>query len=285
MAFKPMSKSKSKKYLQSKKQVIKRALRKRSDYKIARVVNKILDRKAETKCIQASATYFPRTLGSTATALNDNNVCLTPINAFFSNTSGTIITEGTGQDERIGNEITIKAMYLNYSLVPMPYNATTNPTPKPMVCTIYVFRPKVGQQQGPDTGLYLSGNANSNWFENQFNIDSGFVGNLSDLTRKIDTENYEIIAVKQHKLGYSATTGTGTLPERYGFANNDFKFMHQGRIKITSPKQISYDRQGYPKVQPVYALIQCVSADNNINSYATTAVSWQWNISTYYHDM
>lgn len=274
-----------KKVVPSKKRVIKKALARRSNLKIANVVKRVLDKRVEVKCIQTSATYFPRTLGSTATSLSDNNVCLTPINAFFAATAGTIITEGTGQDERIGNEITMKAAYLNYSLTPMPYNATTNPTPKPMVCTIYIIRPKVGQTQGPDLGLYLSGNANSNFFENQFNFDSGFVGNLNDLTRKIDTENYDIIAVRQHKLGYSATSGTGSLPAYYGYSNNDFKFMHQGRIKITSPKKISYDRQGYPKVQPIYALIQCVSADNLINTFPTTAVQWQWNISTYYTDM
>lgn len=250
------------------------------------MVNRVLSRKVEVKQIQASATYFPRTLGSTATSLLDNNVCLTPVSAFFTNTSGCIILEGTGQDERIGTEINVKAMYLDYSFTPMPYNAVTNPTPKPMIVTVYIIKPKIGQTQGPDLGLYLSGNANSNWFENQFNIDSGFTGNLSDLTRKIDRENYEIIAVRQHKLGYSTTSGqTGSISQNYGFASNDFKFMCKGRIKVTSPKRVSYDRQGYPKIQPVYALVQCVSADNLINTFPTTAVQWQWNTSIYYTDM
>jgi len=274
-----------KKVMPSKKRVIRKALAKHSEKKISKVVSKVLAKRVEVKNIQASATYYPRTLQSVATSILDNNVCLTPVSPFFSATSGNIIAEGTGQDERIGNEINIKAMYLNYSLTPMPYNATTNSTPKPMVVTIYVIRPKVGQQQGPDLGLYLSGNTNSNWFENQFNLDSGFAGNLSDLTRKIDVENYDILAVRRHKLGYAATSGTGSDTTRYGFANNDFKFMHQGRIKITSPKRISYDRQGYPKVQPIYALLQCVSADNQINPFPTTAVQWQWNTSIYYTDM
>lgn len=275
-----------KKVVPSKKRVIRKALEKRSNMKISKVVKNVLAKQVETKCIQLASTYFPRCINSTTVNINDNNICLTPISNFFTNTSGVIIGQGVGQSDRIGAEITMKAAYLSYQITPMPYNLSLNAIPKPTVVRLYFYTPKVGQNQGPDIGRYISGSANCDWFENTGNVDSGLVGNLTDLNRKIDTDNYRVLGIRTHKIGYSTTNGnTGALTTSYGFSNNDFKFMANGRFKITSPKKIAFDRQTYPKIQPVYCMVQVLNADNTINAAANTPIQMSWNLTCYFTDL
>lgn len=251
---------------------------------IARVVKNVLSRKVETKCIQLDGTLLPISLQSSSASIASNNFTLTPISSSFTNTSGCLIGEGVGQDQRVGDQINIKGIYFDYALYPLPYNVATNSEVRPMVVNLYFIRPKTGEVTGPGLDRYVSG-ANAIFFENQTNSGSGFVGNLSDLTRRIDTDNYQLVAFRQHKVFYSSVSGTGVPSNVYGFANNDFKFMAQGRVKIQTPKVIKFDRNNQPKIQPIYMICQWVYADNTVAPSTRQALQLSLNNTIYYSDM
>lgn len=275
---------KRRKRIPSKYAAVKKALVKRSNMKIANVVKKVLAKKVETKCIQLDGTLNPVSLQSGTASIGSNNLTITPIASTFTNTNGCLIGEGVGQDQRIGDEITIKGMYFDYALFPLPYNATTNSEVKPMVVNLYFVRPKNGEIRGPFLNNYIS-SANAIFFENQTNAGSGFVGNLSDLTRKIDRDNYQLLAFRSHKIFYSNVSGTGVPANYYGYANNDFKFMAKGRVKISTPKTCKYDRLSEPKIQPVYMICQWVYADNTVAPTTRMPLQISLNNTIYYTDM
>lgn len=251
--------------------------------RINAVVKRVLGKQRETKCIQLDGTLNPVSLQAATGTIASNNFCITPISSSFTNTNGCLIGEGVGQDQRIGDEISIKAMYFNYALFPLPYNAVTNSEVRPMVVTLYFLRPKNGEIRGPYLANYVS-SSSAILFENQTNAGSGFVGNLTDIVRKIDKDNYEILAVRQHKLFYSGVSGTGVPSNVYGFNNNDFSFMAQGRVKFTSPKNIKYDRVGDPKNQPIYCILQWQYADNTVAPSTRLPLQWTINNTIYYTD-
>lgn len=274
---------KGQKKIPTMKKAMKQAVNTVRNARINAVVKRVLGQQRETKCIQLDGTLNPVSLQASTASIASNNICITPISSSFTNTNGCLIGEGVGQDQRIGDEICVKAYYFNYALFPLPYNATTNSEVRPIVATIYIVRPKNGEIRGPALQNYVSGTS-SIFFENQTNSGCGFVGNLTDLVRKIDKDNYEVLAVKQHKLFYAGTSGTGTVGASYGFANNDFSFMAQGRVKITAPKNIKYDRVGDPKNQAIYAILQWQYADNTIAPSTRQALQWTINTSIYYTD-
>lgn len=268
----------------SKKKVVGKALAKRTNMRITKVVKRVLSRQAETKCIQLDGTLNPVSLQSGTASIASNNFTLTPVASTFSNTSGCLIGEGVNQDQRVGSSINIKGIYFDYSLFPLPYNVATNSEVKPMVVNLWFVRPKNGEIRGPALQNYVSGSS-AIFFENQTNAGSGMVGNLSDLTRRIDKDNYQVLAFRQHKIFYSQVSGTGAPSNVYGYANNDFKFMAQGRVVLRTPKLVKYDRIDEPKIQPVYMILQWVYADNSVAPTTRQPLQISLNNTIYYTDM
>lgn len=270
--------------MQSRKSYL--AKKKASVSTVKKIVKQTLARNIETKVVQTAGTLQPRVLNSGSVVFNDNNLTLTPWTTGFVNTQGYQIGNGVGQDQRIGDEVRLKGVYLNYQITPNAQNATTNASPKPMVIRIYFIRPKINETGGPTLQNYVSGSANAIFFENQANADSGFTGNLIDLNRKIDRDNYTVIGIRTHKLGYSSFAGASVPAERSGFNNNDFQFMCMGRFKLKSPKMFKFDRNDAPKMQPIYAIIQVMPADNTGSLFTdvTRPVTFSYNIACYFTD-
>lgn len=269
----------------SKRKVVVKALQKRSDMKIAKVVKKVLGRTAETKVIQIAGSMAVKSVqaGTTQTQFDAQCVMITPQGGTISaiNQPYAINGQGIGQDQHTGDEIKIKGQYINYLAYPQPYNATFNPVPAPGILFLFVVKPKIGNANGI---LVTSVQASvlANLFENQFNTDSGLAGNLLDMVRKIDRDNWQVVAIRQHKLGYAGNLNTSnqlsTLP------NNDFPAYIKGRFKVRG-RNLKFDRLDRAQEQPYYMFAHWVRADNVAIPASHIPLSVEYNIATYYTDM
>ena len=242
-------------------------------------------RKVETKVVQSSAILFPKQINASTSSMTDNVISLLPASPSMSNCTYYFIGNGSGQDQRIGDEIYNKGTYFRYQLIPNAYNASTNPNPCPLYVVLYIIRPKNTELGGPTVTNYVSGSSSAIFFENISNATSGLTGSMYDLTRRIDTDNYEIIAVKRHKLGYASTSGTGASTAYYGYNNNDFNLLCEGKIKIDTPKKIVFDRLGNMRYQPIWCMIQYIRVDNITANITHQPFQFTFNIAQYYTDL
>lgn len=250
------------------------------------VVNKVLSTKVETKILQQAGSLTGRALSSSTSASEwyASNVCLTPQGATlaaFTTSPYLILGNGVGQDQRIGDECKIKATYFNYQVIAKPYDATFNTVPAPQIVTLFFIKPKTRNQLGLTLDNIVSG-ANAIFFENQTNADSGLTGNLLDLLRKIDKDNYQVIATRQHKVGWAGNLNTSnqlsTLP------NNDMPMYAKGKVKIPG-YMWKVDRNDLYEKQNIYCFAYSLRADGTSVASSQIPIQINYNISVYYTDM
>lgn len=270
----------------AKRNYVRKAKAKIFRKSVKKVVNKVLSSKVETKCLQQAGSLTGRALSPSTTAGEwyASNICLTPQGATigaFTTSPYLILGPGVGQDQRSGDECRIKATYFNYQVLAKPYDATFNSVPAAQIVTLYFIRPKTRNQYGLTMDNITSG-ANAIFFENQTNGDSGLTGNLLDLLRKIDKDNYELIAVRQHKIGYQGNLNTSnqlsTLP------NNDALMFAKGRVKIKGYTW-KVDRNETFMKQNIYCFAYSLRADGTSTASSQIPVQINYNVSVYYTDM
>lgn len=253
---------------------------------VKKVVNKVLSTKVETKVLQQAGSLTGRALSSSTTAAEwyASNVCLTPQGATiaaFTTSPYLILGNGVGQAQRIGDECKIKATYFNYQIFARPYDATFNTVPAPQIVTLFFIKPKTRNQLGLTVSNIVAG-TDAIFFENQTNTDSGLTGNLLDLLRKIDKDNYQVIAIRQHKVGWAGNLNTSnqlsTLP------NNDMPIHVKGRVKIQGYNW-KVDRNELFEKQNIYCFAYSLRADGTATASSQIPTSINYNVSVYYTDM
>jgi len=136
------------------------------------------------------------------------------------------IPQGVTQGTRIGNICKVKKVSLNYVLIPLPYNLSTNPNAIPSHVIMYLGRVKQYKGILPEAAdvslLYQLGATTI-----------APSGTLSDLMFNINTDNWDIKKRWTHKLGSANNQGTGGLASSQYYANNDFSQNIVRRMDIT----------------------------------------------------
>lgn len=241
---------------------------------------------AETKCLQTANTLTVRCLQALTSdpQFNAAAFCVTPQGAVlgaFTQGYG-VLANGIGQDQRIGDRVTIKATYLDFIITANGYNASTNPAPQAQVVTVWVVRPKSGARLGLPSTDILAGSANCKLFEFQSNAESGLEGRLTDMIRKVDTDNYKVLARRTYKIGYQGSLSTTNVVQ--SFQQNDFQQFAKDRIKLR-PEDWRVNRQEVYEGLPVYMFVTSVNADGTLANAAYIPVSFNFNCSVYYTDL
>lgn len=136
------------------------------------------------------------------------------------------LSQGVLSNNRIGNEVKIRKVMLKYVLRPNPYDVTTNTVPIPQVVDMYLGYVK----QSP--GFLPSATDLTYLFQNG-SSSTAPAGNLNDLIYDINKDFWNVKKRWQHKIGYSAMTGTGGNAGNQYFQNNDFKFNVVKKLNIT----------------------------------------------------
>lgn len=241
---------------------VRRIVRKRAPRAVKRpavsqVVKKYVQRaiatKAENKIanIQSSVTLCSYS--------NDNTLraqALTP------NSSSYQISQGITQNTRVGNSITVKRIMFNYTITPRPYEALTNPTPKPGVVQMILCRVKNATADTPNSTdvalLFQNGNSSAAPF-----------GTIEDLNRYYNKDYFMILKSWSHKLGCASYTGTGGVAGGQYFANNDFNFFIQRKMDISShiPKIMKFNDNTNNQQGPgIFLLTQYLNADGSTST-------------------
>lgn len=243
---------------------------------IKRVVRSVISRPAETKSVE----YWQ--LDKPLYAVGNVNF---PDNVFALgfNTVGPNLTQGTGPGSRIGNQVTIKKAMLKGVLVPMPYNVTTNPTPKPVQVRMVLIYDREDPNDAflPGNQLMQAGNGAA-----------ALEGRITDMLHPYNTDRYRILMQRTFKLGFAEYAGTTGSTSNQGifqaYANNDFKLNHQVKLDFTKylPKKVKWnDNTSTPTTRGVYALFHLANADGSTLDQSIIAAEWSFGITIEYQDM
>lgn len=254
--------------------------------RLVKAVKQVMARQVETKVLQYSGNLTVRSISGTITQAQFDTGCLmiTPQGAVISGITQPypVISNGTGQDQRIGDEIKIKGQYIDYLIQAEDYNVSTNPTPRAQIVTLWVIRPKMRNALGQNVYELQSGSSSAIFFENQYNGDSGFSGTMVDMLRKVDTDNFTVIAKRIYKVGWQGTLNTSNQVSTH--QQNDFKQFYKGRVKIPAYKW-KCDRTDLYQGRQTYMFLTTHAADNTSQAPTILPVNFDFNLTTYYTDM
>jgi len=183
--------------------------------------------------------------------------------------------QGTGQGARIGNAIKLKSLSLRGTLFPLPYNATTNPTPTPSKVIFWFFYDRANPTAIPDITT-----AN---FLQQGNSSVPLQNSISDAWCPVNNDRYRLLTKRVYKLGFANAGGTGTQASYQSFANNDFKYNIDFKINLLKHvvKSIKYnDNTSAPTNRGLYWMFTIVAANggNYAASYVPAAMEYSLNM-------
>jgi len=190
------------------------------------------------------------------------------------------VAQGTGAADRRGNRVTIKKVMFRYLINPLPYNATTNPTPQPQEVQLLFANLKGNQRTVPTSGsmsiMYQTGNTSS-----------PPTGSCTDLIKPFNYDAWNIKRRIIHKVGCATYGGTGISVINQSFANNDFSYNIRRTIDITKlfPKVWYFDDTNNTATSnALYFMVQAVNADNTIASSTTLSQAIEFWLDVTYED-
>lgn len=178
------------------------------------------------------------------------------------------ISQSVGQNGRIGNEITMRKVTLNYVLRPQIYNATSNPYVAPFHVDLFLGYIKRSPALIPSTGdiglLFQNGNSAI-----------APAGNLNDLISDVNKDYWVIKKRWRHKIGCSNNQGTGSTAPASAqfqyFANNDFQLNVVKKMDITKllpTKKIRFNDSDATSQKNLFFFYQAVYADGSTSTSA-----------------
>jgi len=237
---------------------------------LRKAITKVIRKEEETKCQQYNGVI---TLGAAGGNFQTQGfVPLTPYGTYCS------ISQGTGQGERVGNQLRIVKATLTYVLCPQGYSLTTNPIPAPQEVLIRLMNPK-------NTNVLVTSAGN------YFQAGSGSVsatGNLNDIHRAVNTDLYTQYKFTKHKIGFAAFIPNPGLNANQGYyANNDFALNVVRTINYTKycPKIIKFnDNTSTPITRCLQTWIECVNSDGSAMAITTSPILMNYTISIWYKD-
>jgi len=190
------------------------------------------------------------------------------------------IPQGITQGARLGNEVRVKKLMLNYVLRPTPYSALTNPFPEPV--EVDLFLGYVNQVPGflpvPGDFTYLFQNGSSS---------AAPAGTLRDLISTVNKDYWTIKKRWRHKLGYASNNGTGSIANLQFSNNNDFNLNVVRKMDITklvSKKLKFLDAANTLQGKNLFFFYQAVSANGGQSSSTTLSCNIEFWIDLQFED-
>lgn len=190
-------------------------------------------------------------------------------------------TQGTADDNRIGNVIRLVQGQIKFAINLLPYDVTTNPNIQPTWVKIWVVKDlkNVGQLSQMDATS----------FANFFRVNGttvSFQGNPLDLSLPVNESYFRILYSKVFKLGVSGVYNVSPISGNVNsFQDNSpaAKFITINYGKWCK-KQIKFQEgNSYPQNDNMYIVIQTVSADGT-SSAGKTQVEWHYTNTCRFED-
>lgn len=198
------------------------------------MVKSLIRRSQETKTITQLNLGMTLVPSSSATFVN-NVIPLGPYPATLP------LNQGVGQGARIGNVCKTVRLSFKGTLVPLPYNVTTNANPAPSQVKMVIFYEKSTPTVIP--------NPQPDFFQNG-STTLPLQNDLTDMWLPFNKDKYHICTTRTFKVGNSQSTGTGNSAVDQFYANNDFKYNRGFNIPLSKyyPKTVRFqDNSAYPE--------------------------------------
>lgn len=232
-----------------------------SQKQIKNTVDRILARRIESKIEDYDQLGVP-VYNATNNMINMyTNSCF----GVSPNTAGIVVQQGTSQSTRIGNKIKTRKCTMRGCLYPLPYNATTNPTPSPQDVYLYIFRLR---QDGDLVAAQAS--INGDFFQVGA-TDAGFAGSQLDWLRRVNVDQIICYERRLFKVGFGSYTGTGTSAVYQSDVNNDMQIANYFEIDLTPyvAKNVQFnDNTAMPTTFKTYAVFEAVTSGDRAASAA-----------------
>lgn len=225
----------------------------------------------KTAAVEAEASFGSYDSGATPSM---NAFPMMPYSGYLTIPQG--ITQGT----RTGNEIKIKRVMLNYTLHPLPYEATTNTRPQPVVVLMYLGNLRA--QKG-----VIPGSGDLSQFFQLGATARPPNGSLDDCLLDINRDYWDVKKTWRHKIGNSTNNGTGNLAAAQSFSNNDFQLNAVRRLNITKlcPKTIKFnDSSNSQQGNNLFFMFECVPAAGGAFTSTQRVVHINYYIQIDYED-
>jgi len=238
---------------------------------VKQYVNRAIGLRAENKIINFGSNM------TVCSYLNDNTLRSTSLTP---NGNAFTINQGTGQNARIGNSITVKKIMFCYTLYPLGYDISTNSTPKPGLVQMILARVKEAPFDIPNSthvaNLFQAGNSSA-----------PPTGSITDANKMYNKDYWTILKSWTHKVGYAASDGTGGQVGRQYHSNNDFKMLHQRKMDITKHmnKILKFqDNTQYTKTPGIFLMCQWLNADGTIAASGQLMANLEYFVNFEYED-
>ena len=192
--------------------------------------------------------------------------------------TGVPLAQGTGSSDRIGNKIRVVKATMRVIIFPKPYDATTNPAPRPQDVRLIVLHSK-----NNPTDVVVS-----NTFFEQNNSTTSPQDDLVDMLHPVNRDDYVVSSDRHYKVGVSSADGTGAIADAQSFTNNDYKYNQIITQDVTHafPSVITFnDTSSVPtSFQPTLVALTCKADGTTTNSNHVPLEMW-CNCQLEYTDM
>lgn len=182
------------------------------------------------------------------------------------------IQQGTGEGQRIGNQVRTRKLVFSGVFTPKAYSSTTNPDPGPLEVKMFFYRERADPAvlpAAPSTDFF------------QFNNSSNAIpDSLMNQIEVVNTDKYQLFTTRSLKLGYQynnvPNAGSGSAALGQIQPNNDFNLNVKFEIDLTKylPRIVRYnDNNAEPTSAGIYCLIVAARADGA--AIGTSAIPFQ----------
>lgn len=250
-------------------QTIARSMRKRYAKKKSKTspmlrlaVKEAIAKLAEKKTVLASATNVALTTSSGI----PNFVALQPT-----------ISQGTSQNQRVGNQVRVVNASIRGYVNMLPYNATTNPLGPVTMVKIWIVRYK---QSNPAS--LVSTDIATAFFDTGAGV-SGLLGTPFDINAFPNKDSWDIVMEKTFKVGGASATGSIPAANSQLFDNSSsavpFSFEFGSKLGMC----LYNDTTTNPTNKNLFFVIQPIAAVGALGLY--TPVEMHWNYKCDYIDV
>lgn len=247
---------------------------------VSSIAKQVVSRMAETKIANAYVASLPISnyvVGAYGVSTYSFQVIqLTP------NALTLPITQGSGQQNRVGNKIVTKGLNFRGMVFARPYTtvAPACTDPRPYLVKMWILWDKsaaTGNVQPYGLNFFQSGSTTASP-----------TGTNLDTFLQVNKDRYSVVASKLFKVGLSGysggTTGMST-PASYAYwHNNDFKYANYFNFNLTKhciKNMIFNDTSNDPTVRGLYCICEAVSTagENMASLNYPVALTYEVNYS------
>lgn len=180
---------------------------------------------------------------------------------------GIVVGLGDLEGQRVGNQISTKSNVFKFVAIIKPWNATTNPNPRPMYFKVWVISIRGGNYGTTHSDV-------SNLIKTRFfdtgNSYQGWSDTIMDTIKPVNEDVFNVHYVKTFKLGPATTMASGaggaTPTSAQGYSNNDFRLSIKWSVPLTkyTAKTIRYNDTDGSSFNPTkWLFFTCHNADGS----------------------